>query len=553
VGLVERRVIDLGAPAEGETGAAGALLPGALVLATAAAAAALAFQDGFAALARAWATPEYSHGPLIPAISAFLLLRQMRDVPPAEVAAAARRPGALVMLFALALGLIGTASGIGDIVAYAIIVWVFGVVLAGFGLRRGWILWPAVLHLVFMLPLPDLVYYRATIWLQFAASELGVAIIRAAGVPALLEGNVIRLDGYALHVAEACSGLRYLFPALSFTYIFAVLHRGPLWHKAALLAAAVPITVAMNAARIGAIGIMVDRAGVGHAEGFMHAFEGWAVFLLVIALTVGLSAALQRLGGDRRGALAALDLDTAGLKAQARRIGDVRPWPALVAPSAALALAGALALAAPALGLAAAPEPIRREPFALFPRELGPWRTVSDEILAPAVAAELAADDYLSRRLRAPGRGAEVDLFIAWHRHQARGGVHSPEICIPGSGWEIAALAAIDAPAATPGGGALTIRLNRAVIQKGAHRQMVYYWFDQRGRRLASDYLAKAYLVLDAIRTGRSDGALVRLITPIRPDETEAAAEARLRDVLAAAMPALPGFIATDWPAEPQE
>ena len=103
------------------------------------------------------------------------------------------------------------------------------------------------------------------------------------GVPVYLDGNVIDLGVYKLQVAEACSGLRYLFPIMSFTYVFAVLYRGPLWHKLVLLALAVPIAVLMNAVRIGIIGILVDRYGIAQAEGFLHVFEGWVVFLSCIA------------------------------------------------------------------------------------------------------------------------------------------------------------------------------------------------------------------------------------------------------------------------------
>jgi len=517
---------------------------GAAWLALTVAAGALAFHDGLAALLRAWALPEYSHGPLIPVISGYLFLRQMKEVPPADGPVTDRWQGGLVMLLALALGLVGSASGIGDIVAYAIIVWVGGVVLAGFGWRRGRQFWPPVLHLSFMLPLPGVIYYKATIALQFVASEIGVLIIQAAGVPVVLDGNVIGLEHYKLQVAEACSGLRYLFPVMSFTYIFAVLYRGSVWHKGALLLAAAPITVLMNAFRVGVIGIMVDRAGLSYAEGFMHFFEGWVIFMLTIAAMVGLSALMQRLRGDRRGIVSALDLNRSGVAAQMLRIGDFRPSGA----SAVLALAGGLWLAAPALGLVPETGRVSREPFALFPRQIGAWETTSVEILDLPTARALGADDYLSRRLASPEARAEVDLFVAWYQDQARGGIHSPEICIPGSGWEIAAIETIEAPVALPGGGTGAITLNRAVIQKGLTRQMVYYWFDQRGRRIASDYLAKAYLVIDGVRTGRTDGALMRLITPIRADETDADAEARLQDALAAAMPAMPGFMATDWP-----
>ena len=85
--------------------------------------------------------------------------------------------------------------------------------------------------------------------------------------------------------------------------------------------------------------------------------------------------------------------------------------------------------------------------------------------------------------------------------------------------------------------------INRAIIQKGNTRMMVYYWFQQRERRIAWDIAAKFWLMMDGITSGRTDGALVRLTTTIRSDEADAAAEARLQGVLDGLVPVLPRFI----------
>ena len=123
-----------------------------------------------------------------------------------------------------------------------------------------------------------------------------------------------------------------------------------------------------------------------------------------------------------------------------------------------------------------------------------------------------------------------MEFFSAWYADQSKGGVHSPEICLPGGGWEIAWLERTDMQQALDWDGPFEI--NRAIIQKGQTRMMVYYWFDQKGRKLAWDMAAKYWLLVDGIRTGRTDGALVRLTTPILEDETDAAAEARLMEML---------------------
>ena len=88
-----------------------------------------------------------------------------------------------------------------------------------------------------------------------------------------------------------------------------------------------------------------------------------------------------------------------------------------------------------------------------------------------------------------------------------------------------------------------TVPVNRAVIQKGLRKQVVYYWFEARGRRVTNDYVAKALTLVDAITRSRTDGALVRLLTPIRPGETEAQAEERLRSFLDDSVDVLPRFI----------
>ncbi len=250
-----------------------------------------------------------------------------------------RGPG-LALAFALALGLAGSAIAINDIVAYALILWVGALLLISFGWRTGRQFWAPVLHLVYMLPLPGALYYGLSTYLQGVSSELGVYFLHALRVPVFLEGNIIDLGSYKLQVAEACSGLRYLFPILSFSYVFAVLYRGPVWHKVVLLLAAAPITVLMNSVRIAVAGVIVRQWGVSHVEGFTHFFEGWVIFLISVALLWMLAWILMRLRGTHRSVFEALDLETEGLGAQALRIR-------LIVPSRALIAAALLAVTAP--------------------------------------------------------------------------------------------------------------------------------------------------------------------------------------------------------------
>ena len=523
------------------------LRPGVLVLALATVAAAIYFRDGIDALLRAWQLPEYSHGPLIPVLSGFLFLHQLKGVPENPGPVRDRWPGLVVLALSVALGGLGILSGIDDVVAYALILWVAAILLVSFGWSTGKQFWPGVVHLVYMLPLPGVLYFKLSTTLQAISSELGVFFLRLIDVPVFLDGNIIDLGVLKLHVAEACSGLRYLFPILSFSYVFACLYRGPIWHKAVLLLAAAPITVVMNSVRIAVGGWIANRFGLDYLEGFTHFFEGWVIFLICIVLLFALAWAMLKLQrGTRMGLAEALDLDTSGLGTQAARLRLTRASPALIL-SAVVVAAGALAFE---LRPPVANQIPPRDPFVLFPRQLGEWQSSAPIPLEPKIARALAADDYHSVELLAPGDAVPVSLFMAYYKDQTKGGVHSPEICLPSNGWEIAWLERVDVAAemrdaAQAAGVELgeSFPINRAVIQKGGRKMMAYYWFEQHGRRTAWDFAAKMWLLWDGLTVGRTDGGLVRLITPIAPGETEAEAEARLRDVFLETVDRLPRVI----------
>ena len=496
------------------------------------------FWTGIAELIEVWQLPEYSHGPLIPILSALLFLRHLKSVPARDGPPNRVWPGVILLVVSLAFGAVGRLIDIDDIVAYGLILWVGAIILICFGWDTGKQFWPSVLHLVFMLPLPGALYYAVSTYLQGISSELGVFFVRLLDISVFLDGNIINLGVYKLHVAEACSGLRYLFPILSFSYIFAALYQGPFWHKAVLLLAAAPITIFMNALRIAIAAVVVNEYGVAHVEGFAHFFEGWVIFMSCVLLLFVLAVILVRLHPQRRRLVDVLDLETNGLWTQVRRAKFLHPSAALIGAGLLTAVGALFSESLPARPTVIAD----RYQFVVFPKELEDWRRGPHSSLDPETEAVLAADDYLSVRLERAEHSVPVELFIAWYENQNRGGVHSPEVCLPGGGWEIANLNSIVAPIDT-GDSAASFTLNRAIIQKGMERMLVYYWYDQQGLRTASVLDAKFRLLQSKIRHGRNDSAIVRLLTPIQSGEDVAAAEARLKDSLGAVLKTLPRFI----------
>ncbi|MEM1065305.1 MAG: VPLPA-CTERM-specific exosortase XrtD [Pseudomonadota bacterium] len=521
---------------------AAGITPGLLWLMLASFGATIVLFDGVTALLAAWRLPEYSHGPLIPLISLALFLRQLRDAPAPPEPNSDRGPGIAVILLALASALLGKLAGMMELVAYAAILWSAGLILVCFGWRAGKRFWPPVLHLGFMLPLPGVLYYKLSNALQLLSAEIGVWGLQLLTIPVFLDGTIIDLGVYRLHVAEACSGLRYLFPILSFSYLFAVLYQGPAWHRAVLIAAALPLTIAMNALRITVAGAIVNTHGVEWVQGATHFFEGWVIFLACIAVLLALAWALSRLRRDSVSLVSALDLELSGLLQTAARVSQTAPSRALKGAALLSLMAAAAGQIPPSIERAR----VDRIPFALFPHQLGAWHRVGAPArLSPRVEAALGAQDYLAAGFQRAEDLGPTTVFIAWYADQRQGGVHSPEICLPGAGWEIAALERATVPQAQ--GTAPQFSINRAIVQRGSERQVVFYWFEQRGRRIAWDVAAKAWLLVDAIKKGRTDGALVRLSTTIEPGETAAEAALRLEALLEQLLRPLPRHLGTGY------
>lgn len=147
-------------------------------------------------------------------------------------------------------------------------------------------------------------------------------------------------------------------------------------------------------------------------------------------------------------------------------------------------------------------------PLSQFPAEIGGWRMIQQTETETEIQDVLKADDLLHRVYGSPD-GSTVNLFIAYFRSQRTGKApHSPKNCLPGSGWAPLVADRIDLNSA-----AGPARVNRYIVQKGDARSVVLYWYQSHQRVVASEYLAKIYLVLDSIRLNRSDTAIVRVVS----------------------------------------
>jgi len=163
---------------------------------------------------------------------------------------------------------------------------------------------------------------------------------------------------------------------------------------------------------------------------------------------------------------------------------------------------------------------ITRQALGEFPSEVSGWRQTGRDVRFDAeTEAVLRADDYVSRDYQA-GDGRTASLYVGYYSTQRTGATyHSPLNCLPGSGWELGEASTVEV---NPGNGARAFKANRYVIQHGTDKMLMVYWYQGRGRAVASEYWDKVYTVLDSIRLRRSDGAMVRVLVPVRSTEERA-------------------------------
>ena len=505
-----------------------------------------ASRNGLLELVTRWAEDEaYSHGFIMPVIIAFFIYRDR------EVIAQTRFQPSWLGVAIVAVGLCAFAvaeiSKTYSIVHYSYFVVLCGLVWATMGRAGRHVLIPISL-LVFAIPLPAFTQAILTADLQLLSSKLGTALIAALGVPVYLDGNIIDLGVYRLHVAEACAGLNYLFPLLGVGHICAYLFKAAAWKRILLVISTVPLTVLMNVARIAGVGLLVREFGPGAAEGFIHYFQGWLVFLITTLILLGEMALLNRIGGARMSLRDMFDLrrpearqghvsvtGTVGSEAEVPGRSAPRSVPRPLMASTGLIVVAMLFT----LAIEQRPDVIpARSDFALFPAFLEEW-TGRRSRLEPRVEVALGADDYLASVYFRPDADQPVELFAAYYASQRKGQrPHSPAVCLPGGGWEIERIARAETDLA-----GMSLPHNRVIMRRGNDRLLAYYWFEQRGRMIANEYMMRWDLFAGGVTDRRRDGAMIRVLTPIDANEDVESAEARLNQFLITALPILPRFL----------
>ncbi|GFO57760.1 exosortase [Geomonas silvestris] len=239
--------------------------------------------------------PNYSHGFVVPLLASFFLYERRAELAEAQVAS--WWPGFLVVILGVGQLLLGWLATEYFTMRSSLVVILAGLTLFFFGRRLFRLMLLPLAYLVFMVPLPYIIYDTVAFPLKLFVTKASIGFLKLCGVVVLREGNVIQLPSTTLEVADACSGIRSLISLIALAVAYSFFIRLTTARRVVLVLAAIPIAVAANALRVIGTGFLAQYWGARAAEGFFHEFAGLAVFAVAMVLMVSLGTFLSRGSG----------------------------------------------------------------------------------------------------------------------------------------------------------------------------------------------------------------------------------------------------------------
>lgn len=437
-----------------------------------------------------------SFGLLLPLVSGYIIYLKWPEI--------RRRPwqpswaGLVVLAFGLSIYIVGELAAELYTTRFSFVVVLTGLLCLAGGWKLVRLLGFPLLLLVLMLPLPELITNKLTLPLQLISSQFATDILQLLGIPVLRQGNIIDLGTRQLQVVSACSGLRYILALLALGCIYCYFYQRRTWKVTVLLAALVPMAILANSLRVTSMAFFPSLL-----KGFWHGFSGWLIFLFCLAALAMLDWVLNKIWPQTIPA-------TSHIAESSRNplvTEDSRRMPTTPVSRYLLAGLALVILAIPVFNRVSVASPVSlRQSFDHFPRQFGQWHGHL-EYIDPEMVKATRSQAHLNMAF-SDANGRIISLWIAFYQSQKKAGgfVHSPKGCLPASGWD------------TVGAGiykiAPSLAVNYMLVEKMGSRLVVFYWYVQRGRWLSSEYLNKFYMGYDGLIRGRTDGAIIRLITP---------------------------------------
>ncbi len=489
-----------------------------------------------------WSGDDYSYCWLIPFVVLYLIWEKRAEL--AGLPSSPTWQGLAPFILGICFFWLGDLGGEYTLLDVSLWLIITGLVWMHIGRQKMQSIAFAFMVMPAMFPLPNYINTRLTIQAKMISSQLGVWMLHLAGMSAYREGNIIDLGFTQLQVVDACSGLRYILPLIIMALLLAYWFKAHIWKRAVLFLSSIPLSILMNSFRIALTGILYSAIGSQAAEGFFHGFSGWLVFMVAVPVFIVEMLVLKKMPpkevkrGD--GAMFAGGVATTmKTLTTEKQDNDGLTVKAFLQPQFMLGIAILFLTFGFSHGIEFRQKVPIAKPFSQFPMQVGQWNGTS-EPMAPEFRDALNFSDYLMVDFT-NSRGNLINFYVAYYQDQRKGeSIHSPETCLPMSGWTFEEAGDAVVPLA---GGKSLLPVNRAYMQKAGTRELAYYWFPQRGRILTKLYQLKLFTFWDSLTEQRTDGALVRVITPVNSSESLQDAENRLQAFTRQIVPILDRYI----------
>jgi exosortase D (VPLPA-CTERM-specific) len=478
-----------------------------------------------------WDDENYSHGLLMPFVIGYIVWSEW-DRLQREDKESAPKIGLAISLLAIALLLAGTLGSELFTQRIAFVLMLAGVTLYLFGSRVLRVLLVPLTLLLLSIPIPQIIFNGIALPLQLIASKFAGYGITALGIDVGRRGNIIELiplgtdQLVGLEVVDACGGIRSLVTlaalAVLLVYLtadnerpdgrfFSFLKNPDFFRGIVLALSAVPIALVTNALRVIVTGAATYYWGREIATGTAHDVFGWITFFFGLVALIVVNEILRRLQ-HRIWGRASFSHELGSIAASTKGTSNYQ-----VLGIIAVILVGGLFIH----WLDRRTEiPVDRIPLTQMPRKIGEWWMVGTDVRFNLATEDvLRATDYIMRDYYTV-YGQKANLYIGYYDSQRTGATyHSPKNCLPGSGWQMTSGKTLTVQT----GAGRSLEVKRYVVDRGDQRAMMVYWFQGRGRSTSSEYADKLYKIYDSIFMGRSDGAMVRILTPIYGGDEELA------------------------------
>lgn len=460
---------------------------------------------------------DYSYGVIIPFAAAYLLWEKRNTLSKIAIGSSWKTLPFLVGLVLLSIyAILGSSGNISrPVVPFLIILFV--VFCFGMDLARHLTL--PLGFLIFMVPLPNVLDRTLGVFLKSVSSRLGGDFIRLFGIPVHVSGNVIDLGVNQLQVVDACSGIRFLFPLVALGILYAHFFVQKNWKKWACVLATFPIAVLTNCLRIGITGILTNVYGAGVAEGFFHAFSGWAIFMVSLVLLFLFDRALRFFPSRAEETKKLPGTNTRGS-------GFGEPEHANIDKAYFVSVGLLLLVATLSLSTKVLPAVKVQGGIGSFPSAFFGWQG-RPEVVEPEIIKLSGAEEAFNGVFR-NDNGEEVALYLGYRGSaflENENFFHSPTVCLPAQGLEVSKTKTRQIDGIPRFG---TIRVTEMAVNSAGSSQLVYFWFQTKDKVTHDKDINRFHLALHAIGRNNTHDIFARQMTPIRSNEKVEDAEKRM-------------------------